>query len=192
MKGFATGLSAVTAFAVFGGWAWAGLEGSKHDFRKQAWSGGETCGVCHTPHRSDPPKAAPLWDPRADLNRRLGSAPARRGPGNGTLSCFRCHDGTVADSIVPGAPRRRFANAQHPGLFTAAHGRSDHPVGVEYPLRPRDYRPATTVLADGTVTLPAGRVECMSCHDPHASAGIDKMLVMSNARSALCLTCHKK
>ena len=46
--------------------------------------------------------------------------------------------------------------------------------------------------ATGTVTLPGGRVECISCHDPHNAAGEANMLVTSNARSALCLTCHDK
>jgi len=35
-------------------------------------------------------------------------------------------------------------------------------------------------------------VECVSCHDPHNAAGFEKMLVMSNRRSALCLACHEK
>ena len=34
------------------------------------------------------------------------------------------------------------------------------------------------------------RVECISCHNPHASAA--KLLIKSNQRSALCLTCHNK
>ncbi|MBN4058944.1 cytochrome c3 family protein [bacterium AH-315-J04] len=40
--------------------------------------------------------------------------------------------------------------------------------------------------------MPNGRVECTSCHDPHNQSGAPYMLVKSNARSALCLTCHKK
>jgi predicted CXXCH cytochrome family protein len=48
------------------------------------------------------------------------------------------------------------------------------------------------VTKTGRVRLPDGRIECVSCHDPHNTAGIDKLLVMSNRRSALCLTCHIK
>lgn len=178
--------------AGLGGWAFAGIDGSKHDFRKAPWSGGESCGVCHTPHRSEPPKAAPLWDPSADLDRRFGSGASRPAPGAGTTSCLKCHDGTVARETfnVPREPRPTFRSDLD--SFMAAHGGTDHPVGVEYPELRKGYRAVTTVLARGTVQLPENRVECVSCHDPHASAGIDKMLVTSNARSALCLTCHQK
>jgi len=63
---------------------------------------------------------------------------------------------------------------------------------VVYPELRKGYRPVVAVLAKGTVTLPNNRVECVSCHDPHAAADVDRLLVMSNSRSALCLTCHQK
>ncbi len=37
-----------------------------------------------------------------------------------------------------------------------------------------------------------GRMECSSCHDVHDRNGHAKLLVKSNARSALCVTCHDK
>jgi predicted CXXCH cytochrome family protein len=77
-------------------------------------------------------------------------------------------------------------------LSRRGHGATDHPVGVEYPQFGKGYRPMTSVLSSGVVTLPNGKVECTSCHDPHNEAEVDKMLVMSDDRSALCLTCHKK
>jgi predicted CXXCH cytochrome family protein len=185
-------LGALLFLASLGGLAWAGLEGSKHDFSKQAWSGGETCGVCHTPHRQEPPKAAPLWDPTADLTRTFGASRLRAQAGPGTAMCLRCHDGTVARQTLAGAPAERYANRLHPALFAAAHEGTDHPVGVRYPDLRKGYRAAATVIASGAVTLPHGRVECISCHDPHAANDLDAMLVMSNSRSALCLTCHQK
>lgn len=185
------------------GWAWgggAGIEGSKHDFSKQPWSNGESCGACHTPHRSEPPKAAPLWNPNADLKRRFGesatsaSSTSKKSvlPGSGTRMCLRCHDGTLATPTIVSPKRDRFTNKLHSGIFRPAHDTSDHPVGVLYPTSDRKFRPATTVLAKGTVKLPNGRVECTSCHDPHNAAGEKKMLVASNSRSAICLTCHDK
>lgn len=198
---FAIRHSSLAAFAICGafavtalsGLALGGVEGSKHDFSKKSWSGGDTCGACHTPHRDQQPKAAPLWEPTADLTRRFGRATDRKTtPGSGTLMCFRCHDGTVAKEIFAGALGARYVNKQNPGLFGAAHGGTDHPVGVEYPLFKKGYRPVTSVISKGTVVLPQGRVECISCHDPHNTAGAAHMLVTSNARSALCLTCHKK
>ena len=56
----------------------AGLKGSKHDFSKTDGSKDDRCGACHTPHRSTPPKTAPLWNPRADLARRFGATSPRR------------------------------------------------------------------------------------------------------------------
>jgi len=179
-------------FAVLCGWSWAGLEGTKHDFREQPWSGGESCGVCHTPHQSEPPKAAPLWDPNADLSKRFGAGASKSTPGSGTRFCIRCHDGTIARATfnVPReAPPVFRSNLDS---FSAAHDGSNHPVGVEYPNLRKGFRPSVAVLAKGTVQLPNNRVECVSCHDPHSSAGVDRMLVTSNARSALCLTCHQK
>lgn len=187
----------VAVVALTGGWAWAGIEGSKHDFSSEEWSGGELCAACHTPHRAEPPAAAPLWNPNADLNRTFGTSPGKRGledkpaPGAGTLSCLRCHDGTVASSTGTGVVSGGSINKQHPGAFTPAHEKSDHPVGVKYPAFGKGYHAQTSVVAKG-VPLPDGRVECVSCHDPHNEAGVKHMLVISNVRSALCLTCHKK
>ena len=174
-------------------WAWAGVAGSKHDFAHRDWAGGDTCGACHSPHHEEPPAAAPLWDPQADLNRRFGtSLVGGAQAGAGTLICLRCHDGTIAKDAVSGQVRARFVHTASPGLFGAGHGTSDHPVGIVYPEAKEGFHPLNVVLAKGTVTLPDGRVECTSCHDPHDTSGAPYMLVTSNARSALCLTCHKK
>ena len=175
------------------GWAWAEFEGSKHDFSSEEWTGGDACSACHGPDRTDPPPAAPLWDATADLNRVFGTPLSGEAQaGNATLVCLRCHDGTIAKDTVSKQAKDRFANKQNPGLFQAGHERSDHPVGVEYPQIDKYYRPITSVISTGKVPLPEGRVECTSCHDPHDDSGEKHMLVISNARSALCLTCHKK
>jgi len=186
-----------TCFLVFtlmiiGGWAWGGLEGSKHDFSNKDWSGGDLCSACHSAE-SDKPAAAPLWEENADLNRTFGTPLTRsKAAGPGTTVCLRCHDGTIARDTIAGAEGGRFVNRENPGLFGTGHGTGDHPVGVDYPQFDRDYRPATSVTAMGTVQLPDGKVECNSCHDPHNMSGEEYMLVTSNARSALCLTCHRK
>ncbi len=181
------------AIAAIAGFASADIEGSKHDFTNQEWSGGDACSACHAPHPDELPDAAPVWDPDADLSRRFGLVLGdTRAPGNGTLVCIRCHDGTLAPETITGVEGDRYPNKHHPGLSQAGHGTTDHPVGVEYPQFDEGFHPAPTVLAGGKVWLPDGKVECMSCHDPHDQSGEGKMLVRSNARSALCLTCHKK
>lgn len=179
--------------ASFGATALGGITGSKHDFSRKEWTGGDRCAACHATENVVPPRTIPLWNAGADITRRFGFPFDRRPrPGNGTLICVRCHDGSIARDSIAGILRDRFINKQNPGLFGAGHGRSDHPVGVRYPQFDRGYRPITLVLAKGTVLLPDGRVECNSCHDPHNQSGNRFMLVRDNHRSALCLTCHRK
>ncbi|MFC2134992.1 cytochrome c3 family protein, partial [Bacteroidota bacterium] len=77
----------------------------------------------------------------------------------------------------------------------------DHPVSMDYTTATASadgglFNPsvATTSLG-GTIAddlLINDKLECSSCHDAHDSAGVDDLLVMSNAASALCLTCHDK
>ena len=177
---------------VLAGLAWAQIEGSKHDFSNREWSGDDACGACHAT-QSDPPKAAPLWNPGADLNRTFGTPLAQsKRAGLGTTMCLRCHDGTIARATITPEPRDRFVSKENPGLFGTTHGGRDHPVGVDYPKFDRQFRPEPIVISGGAVALPNGRVECISCHDPHNMTGEPYFLVTSNARSALCLTCHRK
>ena len=179
--------------AMLAGWAWGGIEGSKHDFSREAWSGGDECAACHTPQSNEPPTVAPLWDSNADLARTFGTSLSQsNNAGLGTVMCIRCHDGTIARDTFTATGRERFEGQQNPGLFQGGHNTSNHPVGVDYPTFDRGYRPAPSVIASGTVVLPDGKVECISCHDPHDMSAEKYMLVRSNARSALCLTCHRK
>ncbi len=175
----------------------AGLKGSKHDFSSEEWTGGDSCIACHAEKREDFPADAPLWNPSADFNRRFGDAVRDRDdrralPGNGTMICMRCHDGTVAKDMFGGLAPPSAANKRHPTILTTGHGSTNHPVGVAYPAFDKDYRPISAILSEGKVLLPDGKIECTSCHDPHNQWGQPYMLVKSNRRSALCLTCHKK
>ena len=186
-------VSLVFVLTIVGGLAWAEIKGSKHDFSDEEWTGGDPCAACHAPDRDEAPEGAPLWDLEADLSRKFGARGGERAePGQGTLVCLRCHDGTIASERTAGAEEKRFANKEHPGMFSSGHESSEHPVGVEYPQFDKGYRPLIAVVASGTVTLPDGKVECTSCHDPHDMSDQDYMLVASNARSGLCLICHRK
>ncbi len=186
-------VGAAMGTVVVSGLALAGIEGSKHDFSDKDWTDGDACAACHTPQRSEKPKAAPLWNQNVDLSKTFGSPGiAGNSPGLGSTMCLRCHDGTIASAAISGATPTRFRSKENPGLFGVSHGRSDHPVGVRYPFSRKDFQPASKVTRSGDVTLPGGKVECISCHDPHNRSGEKFMLVKSNARSALCLTCHKK
>lgn len=180
--------------ALLTGLAVAGLEGSKHDFSSDEWSDDDKCGACHVPHRSADEAEKPLWDDQADLNRTFGwSLEETERAGDGTLLCLRCHDGTIARETIPVSGERRKAidNLRTPARGRG-HGSSDHPVGVPYPSADRYYHSPALVERSGEVRLPAGNIECISCHDPHNESGQPHMLVKSNYRSALCLTCHVK
>lgn len=179
--------------ASLSGLTWAGIEGSKHDFSKTEWSKDDTCGACHSPENKKPPAAAPLWDPTANLKRTFGtSLKDSTSAGEGTKMCIRCHDGTIAKDFTPTPLQGRVVNINNPGIFGTGHGSSNHPVGVKFPLLNRGFKAASAVTASGRVVLPAGKVECISCHDPHNQSGLPHMLVTTNARSNLCLSCHRK
>ena len=85
--------------------------------------------------------------------------------------CMSCHDGTLAGDLG-----------------------NSHPVGVEYDDRRRNLKQtgkrSLTPLhrLDSRVRLFSGTVGCGSCHSPYA--GEDKLLIMKNTRSQLCISCH--
>jgi predicted CXXCH cytochrome family protein len=129
---------------------------------------------------------------------RVGKSRAMRGPGRGvsrlstgldeeSQTCLSCHDGTVATGIGVGGD-------EVPGVHAGSH-----PVGVAYVdgALPGIKKPgggggygqlrAATGL-DSRIRLFSGQVGCGSCHSPYSQE--QKLLVMSNYRSALCMNCH--
>jgi len=173
-----------------------GIEGSAHDFSGERWSQGQLCLPCHVPHDAEAAPVTPLWDQSEGAGKSYKLYDGREGtPGLQSLLCLSCHDGSAAvdtfgqpssGASASGGPHERMLIGDHADLS------SDHPIGVRYPDHDRGYRSRAEVEADGTVALPEGRVECTSCHDVHNSFGHEKLLVKSNDRSALCLTCHRK
>lgn len=83
---------------------------------------------------------------------------------------------------------------------------NDHPIGFDYnAVRTNnisEYKDITGQptrlfsVADGINPTRTNQVECSTCHDPHIdntnTPAQSPFLVMSNAGSALCLTCHNK
>ncbi|MFQ6048359.1 MAG: cytochrome c3 family protein [Phycisphaerae bacterium] len=178
----------LTAAAMRGG----GIVGSKHDFSELALGHGQVCQPCHHPHT--PTGDVPLWAPSPQppeplrlyetVNRQL--APS-------DLMCLSCHDGAIAADISGGTDdvvvtQIGWSRAAHALRIGAQAG--NHPIGVPYPSHERKYHPRAAVTADQLIKLPEGRVSCLSCHDPHATAGHEAMLVKSNKASRLCLSCH--
>jgi predicted CXXCH cytochrome family protein len=178
-----------------------GLIGSKHDFSKILGGAANACSACHVPHMMAlRPATEPMGRPTTlpspveifrIADQRHIFAPDRFTPGPTSLLCMGCHDGTVAPSTV-GSGHALLAGIRPGFTLPPEFVWRDHPIGVPYPRNNREYHPEMTVTAGGRILLPDGCVECISCHDPHNRWGQDHMLVKSNRRSALCLSCHIK
>jgi predicted CXXCH cytochrome family protein len=203
----AQSLPAPTSRSVTAGYE-AATRGGPHDFPEFDRAAGSSCSACHIPHvqqvRTTTQPASPadagtnaleLSEPAVELFRIQGQrqtfVQGRYTPGPTSLICLGCHDGAVATSVI-GSAHAMLAGVREGFSVPDGFVWRDHPIGVPYPTSDRQYRPLSFVSVDGKVRLPEGRLECISCHDPHDASGVPKMLVMSNRRSALCLTCHVK
>jgi predicted CXXCH cytochrome family protein len=102
-----------------------------------------------------------------------------------SASCLECHDGTIAT----GVGTKRLG----PELFSFGPNQ-DHPVGVVMGApqgrdRSKDMRTKSAHGLDPRIRLYDGAVGCGSCHSVYSPLKAD--LVMSNQRSALCMSCHE-
>ena len=161
----------------------------------------EVCVFCHTPHFAT--GDGPLWSHQmssavyqpytsSTLKATVGQ------PTGASRLCLSCHDGTVALGMVVNRSGGIAMNTGGTGTLPAGPSNlgtdltHDHPVSFVY-----DNALAT---ADGNLvnpnTLPqvvrlddGGQLQCTACHDPHNDQ-YGNFLVMDNASSTLCLTCH--
>ncbi len=139
---------------------------------------GSLCSSCHSPGtgRSASHAGGHLRAHLAATDLRRG----RAGVDEESLSCMGCHDGATASDA-----------SAHKSLGGQEELADDHPIGVAID-GPRangdacDVRPANAI--DRRVRLFNRAVGCGSCHSVYAAR--KDLLVMSNARSTLCLTCH--
>lgn len=103
-----------------------------------------------------------------------------------SADCLGCHDGVGATAVSAVLRNDPFTTVHRP--LSA----SDHPIGMDYnryaSAKSTDYK--SVFGANSKMIFVDGKVGCLTCHDPlNPEKG---HLVMSDARSALCLTCHKK
>ncbi|RMF61699.1 MAG: cytochrome C [Calditrichaeota bacterium] len=182
------------------------IVGSEHDFSNKNWNNtGEICVVCHTPHHADVTVTdAPLWNHQVTTaTYTLYSSPtldATMGQPDGSSKlCLSCHDGTVAIDNFGGQTNGNVFIGGNKLIGTDLS--DDHPVSFVYDatLASNDgglFDPTTTPSGlGGTIDqdmLFNSKLQCASCHDVHNGSGVAKLLVKSNAQSALCLTCHSK
>ena len=81
--------------------------------------------------------------------------------------CQSCHDGVIAPDV-----------------------RLKHPIDVDYRLAQMKSQGKLKDISQlaPSIALENGRIGCLSCHRPESS--IQAKLIMSNAGSALCFSCH--
>ncbi|QOJ03239.1 MAG: cytochrome c3 family protein [Planctomycetia bacterium] len=164
-----------------------GLTGSKHDFSLSDGRWKDLCTPCHTPHEPTPPTAAP---PGAPPVRFVSYAADPTTLDRSSVLCLSCHDGVTAQDVFSGAHALSWATPLGTSTLPIS-GRVSHPIGVRLPLGDPTYRSPAEVQASGRIKLPGGRVQCISCHDPHNTDRHPAMLVQSNRGSQLCLACHR-
>jgi predicted CXXCH cytochrome family protein len=188
------------------------ITGSPHDFSMTAWSGGEICIACHTPHRAAGTRAeaVPLWSHQESRQTyRLYSSPAMKArmyqPAPMSKLCLSCHDGTIAlDSFGGNVGARFISDANNLGTDMNVH----HPTSFIYDAQLAAsnrglFNPANRVVTIGgggqtrtgtveEVLLYDNRVECSTCHDVHNTyvATNVALMKMTEQGSALCFACH--
>ncbi len=158
-----------------------GLIGSKHDFTEQGAFTSDLCLPCHAPHMTS--QDAALLTRDVPNESRQGRSTERVVFDASSLLCLSCHDGITAQDVYA---------TTHAAIGITLTDRSrltTHPVGVRY--RPTDPRYHSAAAVQQTLPLPGGRIQCVTCHDPHNTGRHPGMLVISNDRSRLCLTCHR-
>ena len=176
----------------------AGLIGTAHDF-----ASGDGCASCHTLHNSSGGGGSgPLWDHETTTatftlySSNTLDATINSPSDFGSKLCLSCHDGTVAIDSYGGVTGTDFITG--PSMLGTDLS-NDHPVSFTYntTLANTDgglNDPATANSGlGGTIQedlLVSDMLECNSCHNIHGS--VPKLLVVSNAGSSLCLTCHAK
>jgi len=133
------------------------------------------CAECHKPGTRSGHGSAGTF--RAHLKGFPGGSPG--GIDAESTSCLSCHDGTVAAD--GGAAGTHSVDSQ-----------AGHPIGPQARSRPHAGRDGMQFVSAGSrdarIRLFDQAVGCGSCHSVYSK--VDKLLVMSNLKSRLCLSCH--
>lgn len=208
------------ALVLVAGVASAGIVDSKHDMRTfltDAPLTTQVCVFCHTPHQPEGRTTDPLWNHSMSETASYGvyasdtmnAVPtALVNPGATTSHlCLSCHDGTVAVNSLWKAPSDgggigtglTAAGATvlsgtfmiNSGALLGSQLDNDHPVNFSYAQSITNGDAGLYSEATVSNLLIGGMVQCASCHQVHDPTNAP-FLRVSNANSALCLTCHNK
>ncbi|MEW8506551.1 MAG: cytochrome c3 family protein [Candidatus Thiodiazotropha sp.] len=192
----------------------ADITGTSHDLTTQTTlltQAGNTqlCAYCHTPHSaSSTNTTTPLWNHQDTTasNYTMYSSPSMNmviagAPAGVSLACLSCHDGTVAADQLINYPNSANIQDGTAGIFTLGDSlgtdlSNDHPISLTYNVTqdPDFHAPDPATNTVNTLQLfgaNGDQVECGTCHSVHDNAN-EPFLRVSNAGSALCLSCHTK
>ena len=172
-----------------------------HDLTVAVASGGYggtngSCQYCHAPHlwASDATLTgvAPLWNRAAPTSTFSPyTSTTLRGSivvGPNSLTCLTCHDGiTALGTLLNGSlATDPILNSVIAARVVGTDLSDDHPVGVGLIVQAGAYKAPS--IAKLYTTGGENRVECASCHEPHATV----TSLLRGPRAALCADCHEK
>jgi predicted CXXCH cytochrome family protein len=185
------------------------IVGSKHDFssgntNRGSYGGNsnQTCVFCHTPHAATS-NTVPLWNRAFTTSSfTMYSSSTLNGtittqPGQTSIACLSCHDGTIAVSAWGGNTGTDVVTGS---TNLGTNLGNDHPVGLNtsnYPTADPDITAPSTwnLPLFGTVASPSAQtqLECATCHEPHNRGAVaNDFLRVTMSQSALCVRCHTK
>jgi len=191
----------------------ASIVGSAHDLSSDLGTNTEICLPCHAPHNAG--ATGPLWNHTASAGGyTLYGADSTtfdaddQGITGVSALCMSCHDDTIGVGSVINNKTGDITdtNGTISALFplnTAADLgldlSNDHPVSFTYDaalVSADGGAGLNDPVADGIGTLELfgasdNQLECATCHDVHDNA-LGSFLVLDNANSTLCRTCHTK
>jgi predicted CXXCH cytochrome family protein len=162
----------------------------------------QVCVFCHAPHNGE--ASAALWNRSLPTSiQQVSEAEGGALPIDGaSLQCMSCHD----PSMELGALRSRatgvdFVARDHlPAASQELYGPGSHPVSVDFDRAQSRRASSRTQLIDpggmghDARLDPKGKVQCNSCHDPHADPFFDPGRVPHFWRdptvSTTCERCH--
>ena len=109
----------------------------------------------------------------------------------GKIYCGTCHTAHGVDWNQSESPVFLRVKNVESSMCLACHldkstgsDEGNHPIFKQPPNKPH------SLIKTGAKFTKDGKIICQSCHTPHAADG-DKMLLIKNKNSALCITCHK-
>ena len=146
--------------------------------------------------------------PQAATDPKALQAKGAMTPGNVSLLCLSCHDGSIAVNSYGNAGSQLAASVSTGTdkisptyqIGKDKYLGNHHPIGFNYGT----VQAVDTEIRDAdlwlmTPTLPIsnylsnGKVECSTCHSVHNKGnGGERLLWRSDKNSELCLTCHDK